>query len=145
VTTPPSPLTVLDVTTDQAAAAVVKIDGIAYPLRRPATLRITEHNALILEGHRIATLTEHGDGAEQAAELEQLLERVVARVLPAPADVLAKLTDVQRFQIAIAYGTQGDPWANVLGSDQQPTAQSAEHQSGLRDQVSADQATRGRS
>jgi len=83
----------------------VAIDGVAYPLRATDEFSILEFERHLADAQRLPVLTRRGLelSDEEALELCALLDRYCRRVLTAPAEVQARLSDVQRLQVVSVF------------------------------------------
>jgi hypothetical protein len=96
-----APLLSLDTLTERPS---VVIDGTAYALSLPDTLSAVDY-------HRYSKLTPRFErlwgqdelSDEEAAELERILATICRIVLDAPAEVLERLTDLQRLSVCQAF------------------------------------------
>jgi len=94
----------LDLTTAEALPSV-RIDGQSYGLR--IDVEYAELLRLRDMGRRIQEIAESEERTEQEdAELGDLLKREIAAVLKAPEEVLARLTDLQRFQLVTVFSNE---------------------------------------
>jgi len=83
---------------------IVKIDGVAYPLRATEDFSILEWHRHGKEVTRFAELMNQADLTDaEGQELSILLASYCQRVLNAPADVHAKLTDGHRLRIVTVF------------------------------------------
>lgn len=84
----------------------ITIDGESYDLA--LDIEYGELLAIVRLGQRVQELTEHpGDLTEQQeAEMRELLRGGIRRCLKAPDEVLAKLSDAQRFRVLMAFNEQ---------------------------------------
>ncbi len=83
----------------------VAVDGVAYPLRATDEFSILEYQRHLVDAVRLPELLRCGDALtdDDATELRSLLDRYCRRVLTAPVDVHAKLSDVQRLKIVSVF------------------------------------------
>lgn len=94
----------LDLSTSEPLPQV-RIDGESYSLR--LDLEYVDLLRLRETGERIQHLSDLKPRTEQhEAELRELLHRMTAQAIDAPDAVLAKLNDIQRFQLSQVFGKQ---------------------------------------
>lgn len=94
----------------------VKIDGQLYHLRHPDALSIAHLKQMERIGPRAGELLQAADLDDaQIGELDALLQRTGAIVLDAPADVQARLSDLQRIQILHAFSRLRFPTRAEIG------------------------------
>jgi hypothetical protein len=83
----------------------ISFDGTSYFIRPDAALTLRASLITSRAYARVSALLQKGDELSEAddQELSLLLQQTCACVLEAPPEVLAKLTDVQRFQVFMAF------------------------------------------
>lgn len=90
----------LDLTTETDERPIVRIDQIGYELRTSRDLTLQDFKFLERVSIRVGELlTKANLSKQESQELAGRLKEIVALALEAPADVLAKLTDIQRVSI----------------------------------------------
>lgn len=99
-------------TIEESAPRLVQVFGKTYRLRERNELSLAQDARLRRTARELGTLLDAAETRDLSSEEEQQLERVsreaCALALDAPADVVARLTDYQRYQIADA-GFFGKP------------------------------------
>lgn len=98
-----NPIPVLDLNT-LTERPLVAIDGLTYPLRAVEDFSILEHQTHVGQVQRFAALMNiPALTATEETELAALLKSYCQRVLAAPPEVHAKLSDVQRLQVVMTF------------------------------------------
>jgi hypothetical protein len=91
---------------------LIAIDGIAYPLRATDEFSIVEYRTHVVQAQRFSVLLNQAElSPAEEVELSFLLDTYARRVLSAPGEVHAKLSDTQRLAIVGTFaqllGTRG--------------------------------------
>ncbi|MGD9906429.1 MAG: hypothetical protein AB7U83_23420 [Vicinamibacterales bacterium] len=108
----------------QPDLSYVRIDGADYALMHPVLFGLAEHVRLIRDGERVDRLSATAETDAERAELSQLLDAIVRRIVKAPDDVHQRLVDPHRLAIVAAYGAQGSPLPSA-GAAQAGTPETA--------------------
>ena len=103
----------------------VSVDGVHYELTNPGELSLVDHHRCGKWGARVEQLYNGGAVTDEAvAELSHLLDLLCRLVLrTVPDEVHARLTDVQRLQVAQAFSgpTRPSPAPPAVGADAAPS------------------------
>ena len=83
--------------------SLVRIDGADYELLNPGELSRSDSRELAEIGRRLDVLMLDQGSEEQAAAVTAAIDTFCRRVLRAPAEVHARLSDTQRLEITQAF------------------------------------------
>ncbi len=92
--------TLLELTTQEAERAIIKIDNAAYELRCREDLGLKEDTEFTAMYNEFEDASKAKDWRLMAAILDRMVQGVVIGM---PADVLAKLNDIKKLKIVQAF------------------------------------------
>lgn len=111
----------LSLTTTERAATVIKIDGRGYALKHPDSLPIgvlRKFGRLSTRVHELSELDDPSDA--ESAELSDLLAEFTRQAMDAPAEVQARLTDLQRMEILGVFIKLRSKWTTTTAAPTHP-------------------------